>query len=72
VQAPFCTCGTAWNGCDPAAQKALEHALDDIAVAEDNRHNLGHGAPLMGQQDHLVAQAEILEAFSSGVLPSPA
>jgi len=47
------------NGRETALEKAREHALDGIAAAEHNGRNLGHGAPLMGEQDPLLAQAEM-------------
>jgi hypothetical protein len=39
-------------------QKALEHALDGIAAAEDHRGNVGHRTPLVGEQDDLRAEAQ--------------
>src|SRR5919197_4678728 len=48
-----------WQGRNPALQKALEHALDGIAAAEDNRGNVGYRAPLMGKQDNLRTESEL-------------
>jgi hypothetical protein len=47
------------EGGDPTLEKAFEHALDGIAAAEHHGGNLGHRAPLLGQQDYLVAQTEL-------------
>src|SRR5262249_47582687 len=47
------------DGSDPTMEKAFEDALDGIAAAEDNRGNRSDRAPLMGQQDHLIAEPEL-------------
>jgi hypothetical protein len=40
-------------------EKALEHALDGIAAAQDDGRNLGDGAPLMGQKNDVGAESEL-------------
>jgi hypothetical protein len=43
--------------CDPTLKKAFEDALDRISAAEDNRRNLGYGAPVVGEKHDLGAVA---------------
>jgi len=47
------------KGRDPTLEKALEHTLDGIAAAQDDGCNLGHGAPLMGQEHNVGAESEL-------------
>jgi hypothetical protein len=47
------------KGRDPPWEKALAHALDGLADAQNQGRNLGDGAPLMGQKNDVGAESEL-------------